>query len=246
MDNLNEKYLADETARRERNLLLVSKGVIFADINTAYIGENVRISPGAYIGPCVTLEGSTDIGENCRILQNCRISNSVIGNGTVIEQSVILDSSVGKNSSIGPFAYLRPGSKIGDNVKVGDFVEVKNSSIGNRSKASHLTYVGDADVGEDVNLGCGIVFVNYDGKNKFRSTVGDGAFIGCNVNLIAPVDIGDGAYIGAGTTVTRDVPEGALSVGRSKEKILEGWVERSGLLKERVNKKERINKCKQK
>ena len=233
LDNMKEKYLADEAARRERNLDFASKGVTFVDISTAYIGDDVLISPGVFIGSCVNLEGKTEIGENCRILQNCRISNSKIGAGAVIEQSVILSSSVGENSEIGPFAYLRPGSNIGANVKVGDFVEVKNSSIGDRSKASHLTYIGDADIGENVNLGCGIVFVNYDGKDKHRSTVGNGAFIGCNVNLISPVNVGDGAYIAAGTTVTKDVPGGALSVGRKKEEIIEGWVERRGLLKKR-------------
>jgi bifunctional UDP-N-acetylglucosamine pyrophosphorylase/glucosamine-1-phosphate N-acetyltransferase len=233
MEDLVAIYTKEEERRRRRNMALLAEGVLFADINTAYIDEGVVIGKGAYIGPCVTLEGSTVIGEDCRILQNTRIKNSDIGRGTLVEQSVITDSQVGEDSAIGPFAYLRPDSKIGDHVKVGDFVEVKNSSIGNRSKASHLTYIGDSDVGEDVNLGCGIVFVNYDGKNKHRSTVGNGAFIGCNVNIISPVNVGDRAYIAAGTTVTKDVPEGALSVGRVKERNIEGWVDIAGLLKKK-------------
>jgi bifunctional UDP-N-acetylglucosamine pyrophosphorylase/glucosamine-1-phosphate N-acetyltransferase len=113
---------------------------------------------------------------------------------------------------------------------VGDFVEVKNSSLGRGSKASHLTYIGDSDVGDNVNLGCGVVFVNYDGKSKHRSTVRDGAFIGCNVNIVSPVTVGEGAYVAAGTTLTRDVPEGALAVGRAKERNIDGWVARRGLL----------------
>jgi bifunctional UDP-N-acetylglucosamine pyrophosphorylase/glucosamine-1-phosphate N-acetyltransferase len=231
MNIIDEKYQTEENDRRARNLAFASKGVAFADLNTAYIGENVKIGRGAFIGPCVCLEGDTEIGEDCRILQNSRISNSKIGRGATVEQSVILDSVIGEKSKIGPFAYLRPGSKIGNEVKIGDFVEVKNSSFGDRSKASHLSYIGDADVGEDVNLGCGVVFVNYDGRNKFRSKVGDCAFVGCNANIISPVTIEDAAYVAAGTTVTKDVPAGALSVGRSKERILEGWVKRRGLLK---------------
>ena len=140
------------------------------------------------IGPCVRLEGSTVIGKNCKIEQNCRIVDSTIGDGVSIDSSVILDSSVGSETSVGPFAYIRPGSAIGEGCKVGDFVEVKNSNMGNGSKSAHLTYIGDADIGENVNLGCGVVFVNYDGKNKHRSTVGDGCFIGCNVNLVSPVE----------------------------------------------------------
>ena len=207
----------------------IEAGVDIFDIDNVYIDEDVRIGKGTVIGPCVRLEGSTVIGENCKIEQNSRIVNAAIGDDVSIDNSVILDSSVGSNTSVGPFAYIRPGSTIGEACKVGDFVEVKNASMGNGSKSAHLTYIGDADIGENVNLGCGVVFVNYDGKNKHRSTVGDGCFIGCNVNLVSPVDVGDGAYIAAGSTVTKDIPKDALSVGRARQKNIENWATQRGL-----------------
>ncbi len=207
----------------------IGAGVDIFDIDNVYIDEDVRIGEGTVIGPCVRLEGSTVIGKNCKIEQNSRIANATIGDDVSIDNSVILDSSVGSNTSVGPFAYIRPGSTIGEACKVGDFVEVKNASMGNGSKSAHLTYIGDADIGENVNLGCGVVFVNYDGKNKHRSTVGDGCFIGCNVNLVSPVDVGDGAYIAAGSTVTRDIPKDALSVGRARQKNIENWATQRGL-----------------
>ena len=207
----------------------IEAGIDIFDIDNVYIDEDVRIGEGTVIGPCVRLEGSTVIGKNCKIEQNSRIANATIGDDVSIDNSVILDSSVGSNTSVGPFAYIRPGSTIGEACKVGDFVEVKNASMGNGSKSAHLTYIGDADIGENVNLGCGVVFVNYDGKNKHRSTVGDGCFIGCNVNLVSPVDVGDGAYIAAGSTVTKDVPKDALSVGRARQKNIENWATQRGL-----------------
>ena len=207
----------------------IEAGVDIFDIDNVYIDEDVRIGEGTVIGPCVRLEGSTVIGKNCKIEQNSRIANSTIGDDVSIDNSVILDSSVGSSTSVGPFAYIRPGSTIGEACKVGDFVEVKNASMGNGSKSAHLTYIGDADIGENVNLGCGVVFVNYDGKNKHRSTVGDGCFIGCNVNLVSPVDVGDGAYIAAGSTVTKDIPKDALSVGRARQKNIENWANQRGL-----------------
>ena len=207
----------------------IEAGVDIFDIDNVYIEEDVRIGEGTVIGPCVRLEGSTVIGKDCKIEQNSRIANATIGDDVSIDNSVILDSSVGSNTSVGPFAYIRPGSTIGEACKVGDFVEVKNASMGNGSKSAHLTYIGDADIGENVNLGCGVVFVNYDGKNKHRSTVGDGCFIGCNVNLVSPVDVGDGAYIAAGSTVTKDIPKDALSVGRARQKNIENWATQRGL-----------------
>lgn len=207
----------------------IEAGVDIFDIDNVYIDEDVRIGKGTVIGPCVRLEGSTVVGKNCKIEQNSRIVNATIGDDVSIDNSVILDSSVGSNTSVGPFAYIRPGSTIGEACKVGDFVEVKNASMGNGSKSAHLTYIGDADIGENVNLGCGVVFVNYDGKNKHRSTVGDGCFIGCNVNIVSPVDVGDGAYIAAGSTVTKDIPKDALSVGRARQKNIENWATQRGL-----------------
>lgn len=226
-----KEYEKLERQRISRNLDYLEAGVRFIDIRTAYIDEGVTIGAGTVIYPCVVIEGDVTIGENCTIGQNSRIKDSVIGDDTSIQSSVILESKVGSGTSVGPFAYLRPNSEVGDGCKVGDFVEIKNSKLGDGAKAAHLTYVGDSDVGERVNLGCGVVFVNYDGSRKYRSVVEDGAFIGCNVNLVSPVHVGKDAYIASGSTITEDVPDGALYVARAKGRTLEGWVEKKGILK---------------
>lgn len=226
-----EEYEAIEKERISRNLRYMEEGVIFTDLKMAYIDEGVRIGRGTTIYPCAVIEGDVTIGENCVIGQNTRIKDSVIGDNTTIQSSVILESRVGSDTTVGPFAYLRPNSNVGSGCKVGDFVEIKNSTLGDGAKASHLTYIGDSDVGERVNLGCGVVFVNYDGSRKYRSVVEDGAFIGCNSNLVSPVHIGKNAYVAAGSTITKDVPEGALYVARARGKSLEGWVEKRGILK---------------
>lgn len=225
------EYEEMEARRIERNLEYLDAGVVFIDLKAVYIDEGVRIGKGTVIYPCVVLEGDVEIGENCTIGQNTRIKDSIIGNGTSIQSSVILESKVGDETSVGPFAYLRPNSEIGSHCKVGDFVEIKNSRLDDGAKAAHLTYVGDSDVGKKVNLGCGVVFVNYDGSKKYRSVVEDGAFIGCNVNLVSPVHVGKDAYVAAGSTITNDVEDGALYVARSKGKSIEGWVEKRGILK---------------
>ena len=228
-----KKYKEQEAKRVEINLRHLENSVEFVDLYTAYIEEEVEIGRGTVIGPCVTLKGNTVIGENCVIGQNSRVENCRIADGVEIQSSVLLDSSVGEETKVGPFAYVRPGSRVGAHCKVGDFVEIKNSAFGDGSKASHLTYIGDSDVGSGVNLGCGVVFVNYDGTNKYRSTVEDGAFIGCNSNLVSPVTVGAGAYIGAGSTVTEDVEADALYVARAKGVTKEGWVSRKGILKKK-------------
>ena len=228
-----EEYNKACERRREINIGHMEKGVRFIDIETAYIDEGVTIGTGTLIGPCVTLEGKTEIGQDCIIMQNSRIVDSVIADHVEIQSSVIVESSVGEGTKVGPFAYMRPKSRVGKNCKVGDFVEIKNSSLGDGSKASHLTYIGDSDVGCDVNLGCGVVFVNYDGTSKYRSTVGDGAFIGCNSNLVSPVTVGDGAYVAAGSTVTEDVEADALYIARSKGVKKQGWVSSRGILKKK-------------
>lgn len=228
-----EEYNKACEKRRVINTGHMEKGVRFIDIETAYIDEGVTIGAGTLIGPCVTLEGKTEIGQDCIIMQNSRIVDSVIADHVEIQSSVIVESSVGEGTKVGPFAYMRPKSRVGKNCKVGDFVEIKNSSLGDGSKASHLTYIGDSDVGCDVNLGCGVVFVNYDGTSKYRSTVGDGAFIGCNSNLVSPVTVGDGAYVAAGSTVTEDVEADALYIARSKGVKKQGWVSSRGILKKK-------------
>ena len=224
-----QDYQAQTEARLARNLAHMQRGVQFVDLQSAYIDAEVEIGAGTLIGPCVTLEGSTVIGQNCVIRQNTRIKDSRIADGVEIESSVILESSVGSGTTVGPFAYLRPHTAVGANCKVGDFVEMKNSSFGDGSKAAHLTYVGDADVGSGVNLGCGVVFVNYDGTNKYRAQIGNDVFVGCNSNLVSPVQVGDGAYIAAGSTVTEDVEADALYIARSRGTQKQGWVSAKGI-----------------
>ncbi len=224
-----EEYKNIEEKRLNIVLKHMEHGVEFVDIHSAYISEEAIIGEGTLIGPCVTIEGNTVIGKNCRIYQNSRLKEAVIGDEVEVQSSVIIESKVGDKTKVGPFAYMRPGSTVGKECKVGDFVEIKNSSMGDGTKASHLTYIGDSDIGKNVNLGCGVVFVNYDGTNKHRSNVGNGAFIGCNTNLVSPVNVEDGAYIAAGSTVTEDVPEDALCIARSRQKNIEGWAARKGL-----------------
>ncbi len=236
--NMSIGQLIAEEERKEKNRLNIvlkhiQAGVTFVDWKAAYIGEDVTIGPGTVIGPGVILEGNTRIGENCAIGHGTKIRDSIIGDQVNIQCSVITESSIGNRTTVGPFAYLRPNSRVGEDAKVGDFVEIKNSTMGDGAKASHLTYIGDADVGAGVNLGCGVVFVNYNGSEKNRSTIEDGSFIGCNTNVIAPVNVGKGAYVAAGTTVTKDVPPGALCIGRSREQIIPDWVEKRGILKKK-------------
>ena len=161
--------------------------------------------------------------------ENCRIENSKIGKGVKIYSSTITESTVDDGCTIGPYAHLRPNSHLGKNIRIGNFVEVKNSTIGDNSKAGHLAYIGDADVGKNVNIGCGVVFVNYNGRSKSRSLVEDNAFIGSNANLVAPVVVKKWGYVAAGSTITEDVGEGCLSIARAKQVNKDGWVERKGL-----------------
>ncbi len=201
----------------------MASGVTFIDPNNAYVDADTKIGADTVVYPGVVLEKGCEIGEDVTLYPGSRISNSKIGNGTAVQNSVVLDSKVGDNSTVGPYAYLRPGTNVGDHCRIGDFVEVKNSNIGDGTKVSHLTYVGDADMGKNINVGCGVVFVNYDGKNKYRSMVENNAFIGCNTNLISPVTVGEGAYIAAGSTITDDVPGGGLAIARARQVNKGSW-----------------------
>ncbi len=231
-----EEYIENKESNKKRILEYMEAGVTFLDIDTVFIDDGVKIGEGTVIEPCVQIRGKTEIGANCLIGQNSRVENSILSDNVNILSSVVLESKIGSGTNVGPFAYLRPNSVVGRNCKIGDFVEVKNSTLGDGTKASHLTYIGDSDLGNDINLGCGVVFVNYDGTNKYRSTIEDGAFIGCNTNLVSPVNVGKGAYIAAGTTVTKDVPEDALCVGRARQKVIEGWAEERGLYRKNKDK----------
>jgi bifunctional UDP-N-acetylglucosamine pyrophosphorylase/glucosamine-1-phosphate N-acetyltransferase len=217
---------ASMVLRGRINKALMESGVTLIDPDSTYIGADVRVGCDAVIYPGVTLEGSTVIEEEAVLYPGSRIENSCIGRGTKVQNSVIVDSKVGEYTIIGPYAYLRPGSEVGSHCRVGDFVEVKNAQIKDGAKVSHLSYIGDGEIGEKSNIGCGVVFVNYDGKKKSRTVVGSNVFVGCNANLVAPVTIGDGAYIAAGSTVTQDVEGDALCIARSRQTIIPGWAKK--------------------
>lgn len=199
-------------------------GVSFVDENTVYIEDSVTIGSGTVIEPNVYIKGNTVIGKNVTVGFCTEITNSKIADNVSIKHSVIIDSSIDEDTTVGPFAYIRPNCSIGKKVRVGDFVELKNSNIGDETKISHLTYVGDSDVGKNINFGCGTVTVNYDGKKKHRTVIEDNAFIGCNTNLVAPVKVGKNAYTAAGSTITEDVPENSLAIARERQTIKENWV----------------------
>ncbi len=201
----------------------IEKGVVIIDVDATYIEDTVKIGKGTVIYPGNILEGNTIIGNDAVIGPNNRIVDCEIGDKVNIQSSVLTESKVGNETRVGPFAYLRPNSVIGNGAKIGDFVEIKNSNIGDSTSVAHLTYIGDSDVGKDVNFGCGTAVANYDGKKKYRTTIGNRCFIGCNTNLVAPVNLGEGVYTAAGTTVTKDAPDNSLVIGRAKETIVEDW-----------------------
>lgn len=187
---------------------------------TVTVGRNVTIEPFAVV------RGNSVLGDGCVIGSFSYVENSVIGAGTVVKSSRICDSKVGSNCTVGPNAHLRNNTVVENNCRVGNFVEVKNSTLGEGVKASHLAYVGDATVGRNTNIGCGVIFVNYDGKTKHRTTVGDNCFIGCNSNLVAPLNIGNNCFVACGTTVDKDVADGAFMIGRSYLTVKEGRAEK--------------------
>ena len=226
INSFQELYRAQYTARCQILSNLINHGVDVMDPNNTYIDPRVKVGDGTVILPGSILRGKTVIGEECEIGPNSMITNCTVGDHSVVNASQINDSTVGSRTNIGPFAYVRPGCCIGDDIKVGDFVEVKNSTLGNGTKISHLTYVGDSDVGEQVNFGCGTVTVNFDGKDKHRCTIGDHVFLGCNTNLVAPVKVGDGAYTAAGSTITDEVPAGDLGIARARQSNLAGWAKK--------------------
>jgi len=209
-------------ARKRRDVMLA--GVTLEDPPSTFIDADVRIGEDSTVAPGVTLSGRTTIGSRCRIHSGSRISNSTVGDDTVIRDGcVIEDSAVGARVSVGPFAHVRPGSELGDDSRVGNFVELKKTRLGGRSKANHLAYLGDAVIGEGVNIGAGTIVVNYDGDRKHQTVIEDDVFVGCDSQLIAPVTIGKGAYIAAGSSITQDVPPDALAVARARQTNKPDW-----------------------
>jgi bifunctional UDP-N-acetylglucosamine pyrophosphorylase/glucosamine-1-phosphate N-acetyltransferase len=208
-------------------------GVTLLDPSTTFIDDEVTIGVGTVIHPGVTLEGHTRLGANCRIRSWVRITDSTIGDNVFVNDScVIIESRVDDDGRVGPFAHLRPGSHMEGASHVGNFVELKKTVLGAGSKANHLAYLGDATIGAGVNIGAGTITCNYDGVKKHPTVIEDGAFIGSDSQLVAPVTIGAGAYVAAGSSITEDVPPGALGIARGRQKNVVGWAEKKRLARQ--------------
>lgn len=230
---VNSRYelsIAAEILQKKINKEYMINGVGIIDPKSTYIEYGATIERDVMIYPGTRIDRKSVIKEGAEIYSST-IKNSTIGEDVLIRSSEIEDSSIGRGTTVGPYAHLRPNSHVGENCKIGNFVEVKNSNVGDGSKMSHLAYIGDADVGSGVNIGCGVVFVNYDGRDKFRAKVGDNAFIGSNANLVAPIEVEDYGYVAAGSTITKKVLKGQLSLERAPQKNIDGWVERKGFMK---------------
>ena len=217
---------AEKILRQRKLVELMDSGVTVMDPASTFVDASVSVGEDTVLYPFTWLEGETTIGRDCRIGPNSRISDSQLGDAVTLHFSYAHECKIAGGVSVGPYVHLRPDTELAAGVKVGNFVEIKNSRVGVGSKLPHLSYIGDADIGSGVNIGCGTITVNYDGKKKHRTVVGDTAFVGCNSNLVAPVSVGSGAYIAAGSTITKDVPDGALGVGRARQSNIAGWVEK--------------------
>ena len=217
---LNE---AEKIMQKRINEYHMRNGVTMRNPESIYIEDGVEIGNDTEICQNVTIKSGTKIGSDCVIGSGSMLDRAVIHDGVDVLSSVILESEVDEGTHVGPFAYIRPNCHVGKEVKVGDFVELKNSNIDDGTKISHLTYIGDSDVGKRVNFGCGTVTCNYDGKKKYRTTIGDDCFVGCNTNFVSPINVGDGVYIAAGSTITEDIPENSLSIARARQVNKEGW-----------------------
>ena len=214
---------AEKILRRRKNLDLMESGVTLMDPDSTFIDMDVVVGRDTVIYPFTWLEGKTIVGEKCTLGPSSRFTDANIGDGVTAHFVYAHECEIKDGVTMGPFVHIRPDSQIGTDVKIGNFVEVKNSNIGKGSKLPHLQYIGDCDMGAGVNMGCGTITVNYDGKQKFRTKIGDNAFVGCNSNLVAPVSIGDGAYVAAGSTITKNVPEDELAVARARQKNISNW-----------------------
>ena len=223
INSRSQLAVAERILRRRKVEELMADGVTIMDPHTTFIDAEVHVGMDTVIYPFTFLEGVTVIGEDCCIGPHVRFQNTVVGDGVKAHYVYAHDADVESGTDLGQFNHIRPDSHLGAGVKLGNFVEVKNSDIGAGSKLPHLSYIGDCDMGEHVNMGCGTITVNYDGRNKFRTVIGDNAFVGCNSNLVAPVALGEDSYVAAGSTITRDVPAGTLAVARARQKEIEGW-----------------------
>lgn len=219
-----------ETLMRARiNEKHMRNGVTIILPETTYISAESVIGSDTVIQPGCMIEGATVIGEDCNIGPNTQIADSRIGDRTTVHSSVVRESAIAEDVAVGPFAHIRPLSDIGSHVKIGNFVEVKKSKLGNDTKVSHLSYIGDAEIGSNVNVGCGSITVNYDGKNKYKTIIEDDVFVGCNTNLVAPVKVGKGSFIAAGSTITKEVPEDALAIARARQENKPNYVSKLNL-----------------
>ncbi|HHW30912.1 MAG TPA: bifunctional UDP-N-acetylglucosamine diphosphorylase/glucosamine-1-phosphate N-acetyltransferase GlmU [Clostridiaceae bacterium] len=224
-------YEASNVLRKRILQNFMREGVTIIDPDTTYIDQGVKIGIDTVIYPGTIIEGNTVVGEDCIIGPNSRLIDATVGNNVEITASIVAESTIGDDAKIGPFAHLRPQTCVGEHAKVGAFVETKKCTLGAGTKASHLAYVGDAEVGRNVNIGCGVVFVNYDGKKKHKTIVGNNAFVGSNSNLVAPVTVGENGYIAAGSTITNDVPEYSLAIARERQVVKEGWVIKKDMIR---------------
>ncbi len=214
---------AEKILRQRKNKELMAKGVTLMDPDTTYVDWDVEIGQDTVIYPSTWIEGNSKIGEGCQIGPNSHFKDVKMGNNVEAKFVFAEECSIADNVKMGPYVHIRPNTNLAEKVKIGNFVEVKNSNIGEGSKLPHLSYIGDTDMGSGVNMGCGTITVNYDGKNKFRTTIGNDCFIGCNSNLVAPVTVNDGAYVGAGSTITKEVPENTLAIAREKQVNITRW-----------------------
>jgi bifunctional UDP-N-acetylglucosamine pyrophosphorylase/glucosamine-1-phosphate N-acetyltransferase len=213
--------------RQQKNEELMAAGVTLIDPATTYIDSGVEIGPDTVVYPCVFIEGTTRIGAACEIHSGTRIVDSTVGDRVIVRNhTVISEATVSEGATVGPFAHLRPGANLGAKTRVGNFVELKKTTMGPGSKANHLAYLGDATIGSEVNVGAGTITCNYDGTAKHQTVIEDGAFVGSNSTLVAPVSVGREAYVAAGSAITMDVPARSLGIGRARQENKEGWVDK--------------------
>ena len=218
-NTMNDCSAALEAKRKE----LLQAGVWMMDPSAVYVEETVTVGAGTRLLPGTILMGNTVVGKNCQLGPNTMLTDCTVGDGVTVNASQAEDSRIEDDCQIGPYTHIRPHCVVGKGSKIGAFVQLKNCNLGEGTKMAHLTYVGDSDVGDHCNFGCGTVTCNYDGFQKFRTTIGSDVFVGCNTNLVPPVAVGDGAYIAAATTVTQDVPADAMVIGRARQEVKEGW-----------------------